>query len=73
VREEALLFAGLACCAAGVLLTREPGHLESALWLVVLGLQAFPYVAALACAAMARLPESPAGALVPGPLGSAII
>jgi exo-beta-1,3-glucanase (GH17 family)/cellulose synthase/poly-beta-1,6-N-acetylglucosamine synthase-like glycosyltransferase len=62
VREEALLFAGLASCAAGVVLTRQPGHLESALWLVVLGLQAFPYAAALACAALTRLPEGPLAA-----------
>jgi exo-beta-1,3-glucanase (GH17 family)/cellulose synthase/poly-beta-1,6-N-acetylglucosamine synthase-like glycosyltransferase len=58
-REEVLLLVGLLVCALGVALTREPGHLESALWLVVLGLQSFPYLAAAVCAAMSTLPEAP--------------
>jgi exo-beta-1,3-glucanase (GH17 family)/cellulose synthase/poly-beta-1,6-N-acetylglucosamine synthase-like glycosyltransferase len=57
-REEGLLLLGLLVCAFGVAITREPGHLESALWLGVLGLQAFPYAAALLCALLSGLPES---------------
>jgi hypothetical protein len=64
-REEALLFAGLLACFAAVAFTRQPNHLESALWLGVLGLQAFPYASALLCAALSRLPEAPEPAAVP--------
>ncbi|HYF59644.1 MAG TPA: glycosyltransferase [Burkholderiaceae bacterium] len=64
-REEGLLLIGLAICAIGVALTRQVNHLESALWLGVLVLQACPYAAAVACAAMSKLPERPAPAEVP--------
>jgi exo-beta-1,3-glucanase (GH17 family)/cellulose synthase/poly-beta-1,6-N-acetylglucosamine synthase-like glycosyltransferase len=57
VREEALLLAGLAMCIVGVALTRVPGQVESAMWMVILALQALPYAAALACTAMSRIPE----------------
>lgn len=51
-REEALLWTGLMVCVAAVALTRKVNHLESALWMGVLCLQAFPYAAALACATL---------------------
>jgi exo-beta-1,3-glucanase (GH17 family)/cellulose synthase/poly-beta-1,6-N-acetylglucosamine synthase-like glycosyltransferase len=65
-REEALLLLGLAVCMAGVALSRQPGHLESALWIGVLALQALPYAAAVACALLSRLPEAPVA--VPEPV-----
>jgi hypothetical protein len=58
-REEGLLLFGLAMCIVGVALTRMPGHLESALWLGVLSLQAVPYAAALACAWLSTWTERP--------------
>jgi exo-beta-1,3-glucanase (GH17 family)/cellulose synthase/poly-beta-1,6-N-acetylglucosamine synthase-like glycosyltransferase len=58
-REEALLMTGLLVCAIGVALTREVNHLESAMWIVVLGLQACPYVAAVLCAWLSTRPETP--------------
>jgi hypothetical protein len=66
-REEVLLLAGLLVCVLGVALTREPGHLESALWLMVLGLQSLPYLAAAACAVMSMQPEAPLSPVEPGP------
>ena len=59
-REEALLLSGLACAIAAIGYTRSTGHLESALWMLMLGLQSLPYVAALTCAFAATLPERPA-------------
>lgn len=53
-REETLLLAGLLVCAAGVALTRVPGHLESAMWMLILVLQSVPYAAALGCDALSR-------------------
>lgn len=50
VREEALLLIGLLVAALGISMTRLPNHLESAMWMVVLVLQAVPYMAAVACA-----------------------
>ncbi len=64
-REEALLLFGLAICAVSVYLTRQANHLESALWIGVLALQAFPYLAAVLCAGMSMLPEAPATAPEP--------
>ena len=58
-REEALLMTGLLICAIGVAATREVNHLESAMWVVVLALQACPYVAAVACAWLSTRPETP--------------
>jgi exo-beta-1,3-glucanase (GH17 family) len=67
VREEALLLTGLIACAFGVALTRMPGHLESAMWLGVLGLQAFPYAAAVLCAWLSTRPEAPLPVEAPQP------
>ncbi len=64
-REEALLLLGLAVCALSVHLTRQVNHLESALWIAVLALQALPYLAAVACAAISMLPQGPEPARVP--------
>ena len=54
VREEAVLLAGLGACMLGVLLQALahalPWDGARAGWLLVLGLQAVPYVAALGCA-----------------------
>ncbi len=77
VREEAFLFAGLVTCACGVLLTLPGRHLEATMWTTILLLQSLPYAAALACNALARVPErapstaaSPAlPAAVPGGVG----
>ncbi len=56
-REEVLLLSGLACAIAAIGFTRSTGHLESALWMLMLALQSLPYVAALVCAFAATLPE----------------
>jgi hypothetical protein len=64
-REEALLLLGLAICALSVYLTRQVNHLESALWIVVLALQGFPYLAAVLCAGISMLPESTVAAPEP--------
>ena len=56
-REEFLLLSGLASAIAAIAFTRSAGHLESALWMLMLGLQSLPYLAALTCAAAAALPE----------------
>lgn len=72
-REELLLFCALLLCAVSVATTRQVNHVESALWSVVLVLQSLPYLAAVACAAMSRLPEravpmpAPVGARTPEP------
>jgi len=57
-REEALMLAGLLVCASAVATSRMPGHLESALWIGVLLLQALPYAAAVVCAWLSGRPES---------------
>jgi exo-beta-1,3-glucanase (GH17 family) len=64
-REEALLLLGLVLCAVSVALTRQVNHLESLLWIAVLTLQALPYLASVACAAVSRLPERPVSAPEP--------
>jgi len=71
-REEGLLLLGLLACAAGVWLTREPGHLESALWLGVLGLQSLPYAAALSCAWLSSRPEAPMSVPESAPAGAGV-
>lgn len=53
VREEMLLLAALLVAIVAVALTRKAGHAESLLWMLMLALQALPYLAALACAAAA--------------------
>jgi hypothetical protein len=58
-REEALLLIGLLLCAVSVALTRQVNHLESLLWIAVLTLQALPYLASVAWAAISRQPEQP--------------
>jgi hypothetical protein len=57
VREEALLLIGLLLCVAAMAWTRLPNHVESAMWMTILVLQAVPYAAALACAGLSALPE----------------
>ncbi|MCO5120457.1 MAG: glycosyltransferase [Burkholderiaceae bacterium] len=57
VREEAMLLLGLVTCAVGMALTRLPNHVESLLWMGVLGLLAAPYLAALLCQVLSLLPE----------------
>ncbi|MBA3479115.1 MAG: glycosyltransferase [Lautropia sp.] len=57
VREEALLLIGLLFCVAAMAWTRLPNHLESAMWMTILVLQAVPYAAALSCAGLSALPE----------------
>jgi hypothetical protein len=64
-REEALMLAGLLVCASAVATSRMPGHLESALWIGVLLLQALPYAAAVVCAWLSGRPES--GRPLPAP------
>ena len=56
-REELLLLSGLTAAIAAIGFTRSSGHLESALWMLMLGLQALPYLAAIVCACAAALPE----------------
>ena len=62
-REEWLLLVALWSAIAAVGVTRAPGHIESSVWMVMLGLQSLPYLAALLCAVAAALPERnrPAG------------
>ena len=57
VREEMLLLVALVLAIAAVALTRKADHAESLLWMSMLALQALPYVAALACAVAASLPQ----------------
>jgi len=75
-REEGLMLLGLVTCIVGVAMTRKVNHLESALWLGVLSLQAVPYAAAVACAWLSTWRERPMLAPTPvapepspGPLG----
>jgi hypothetical protein len=65
VREEAAMLAALLACLGAVALTREPGHPESAMWMAMLALQAIPYLAALACEAMSRIPRGEVASAVP--------
>jgi exo-beta-1,3-glucanase (GH17 family)/cellulose synthase/poly-beta-1,6-N-acetylglucosamine synthase-like glycosyltransferase len=50
-REELLLLVALLLSIAAMALTRKPGHTESLLWMVMLAIQALPYLASLVCAA----------------------
>jgi hypothetical protein len=52
VREEAALLAALLACIVTLAWRREPGDVAIALWMGVLAMQALPYAAALACAAI---------------------
>ena len=58
VREEILLLAALLVAIAAVAITRKADHAESLLWMLMLALQALPYLAALASAVAAALPQS---------------
>jgi exo-beta-1,3-glucanase (GH17 family)/cellulose synthase/poly-beta-1,6-N-acetylglucosamine synthase-like glycosyltransferase len=55
VREESAMLLALASCIGAVALTRKPDHPESAIWMLMLALQAVPYAAALACEAISRI------------------
>ena len=57
VREEMLLLTALFVAIAAIALTRKAGHAESQLWMLMLALQALPYLAAIACAVVAALPQ----------------
>lgn len=59
MREEAVLLLGLLSCVAALALRREPGDTAQAMWMVVLGMQALPYAAALACAMLSRAEHPP--------------
>ncbi len=56
VREQSFLLTGLLVSTIGMMLTRKPGHIESALWIAILLLQAIPYVATLTCNLLAGRP-----------------
>ena len=77
VREEAFLLAGLSMCVLAMFISRKANHIESALWMWILVLQAIPYAAALLCAWLSSLPErqsapAPAGeGASGGPVGAA--
>ncbi len=60
VREEAFLLLGLLSCILGIAISRKGNHVESALWMTVLALQAIPYMATLLCSWLSRLPDTPA-------------
>ena len=55
-REELLLLIALWTAIAATGITRSTGHVESAVWMLMLGLQSLPYFAALLCALAAALP-----------------
>ena len=65
VREEAAMLAALLACLGAVAFTREPDHPESAMWMAVLALQAIPYLAALACEALSRIPRGEVATAAP--------
>ncbi len=54
--------AGLAACFAAMAIWRKGNHMESAMWLSILVLQAVPYIAALVCHGLSKLPERAEGA-----------
>jgi hypothetical protein len=68
VREEAALLLGLLMCLAGLAwsLALNPGFDDSArvVWMGVLGMQALPYAAAIACALISHTEAGPAPAPV---------
>ncbi len=57
VREEAMLLIALLSCVGAMAWTRLPNHLESAMWMTILILQAVPYMASVVCAGLSALPE----------------
>ena len=66
VREEAALACALAACIAALWVARPAATPEVLLWLGVLGLQALPYLAAVACEALSRLASTLPLALAEG-------
>jgi exo-beta-1,3-glucanase (GH17 family)/cellulose synthase/poly-beta-1,6-N-acetylglucosamine synthase-like glycosyltransferase len=58
-REEFMLLIALAMAMSATAITRTPGHVESLIWIVMLGLQALPYASAVACSAAASVPRKP--------------
>ena len=60
VREEAMMLAALAFCVLAMAIARKGNHIESALWMTILVLQAVPYMAALLCAWLSQRPEASA-------------
>jgi len=57
VREEAMMLFALLSCVGAMAWTRLPNHLESAMWMTILVLQAVPYAASVICAGLSALPE----------------
>ena len=62
-REEGLLFLGLMTSLVAMAIWRPAGHVESAMWMTILAMQAIPYAAALVCVALSRRADR-----TPGPL-----
>ena len=56
-REEALLLLALMLAILAIAITRNSNHIESALWMLMLALQALPYSASVICAIAAGLHE----------------
>lgn len=56
VREEGALLLALTGCMGALALNMQAGDTAQQLWLVLLGLQVLPYVAALACTAVGQWP-----------------
>ena len=62
--EEALLLLALMLALLAIAITRNSNHIESALWMLMLALQALPYCASVICAIAAGLQEQ--SAAIPG-------
>jgi exo-beta-1,3-glucanase (GH17 family)/cellulose synthase/poly-beta-1,6-N-acetylglucosamine synthase-like glycosyltransferase len=72
IREEFMLLLALIVCSTVMLATRGFHNLDAQLWVTMLALQSLPYWSALACQAIASLPErvpAPAPQVVPEPAG----
>lgn len=65
IHEEMYLLLALLVAAIGMVTLRGTDSLEVILWVSMLGLQALPYLAALACQFIAQLPEKPEPAVAP--------
>lgn len=57
IREECLMLIALTCAAFGMITVRGIDSPETLAWVAMLGLQALPYVSALACQLLAQLPQ----------------
>jgi len=64
VREEAMFFLALTLAIFAVAITREPNHLDSLFWIVMLVLQCMPYLAAMLSAWAASWDEAGTGSSV---------